>query len=368
MNPPMQPKILKIFGRFAVDPYLLILTVLLATIGIFTLHSAMEGNQEALTRHILHVGIGFVLMFVFAGIPVATYKRWGLIIYLASIVLLIMVLFIGEVSKGAQRWLDIWLVRFQPSEILKIATPLLLCSILAYRPNLPKFLLSLVVIAIPAGLIIVQPDLGTALLIIASGLLVMFLAGLQWRWIILMLVLLTAAAPVIWSGLHDYQKQRALVFLNPESDPLGAGYHTMQSKIAVGSGGLWGKGWGNNAQVSLGFIPEHSTDFIFASYAEQFGFVGVCSLILLYLLICLRGLSISVRAADSFGWLIASSFIFSFALYFMINIAMVSGLLPITGVTLPLLSYGGTSIVILLASFGILSAVGKHRPMMRQIL
>ena len=355
--------------RFSVDSTLFMLLLLLSIIGCITLYGAVAQDQTILIRHIIRLGIGFALMFILAGIPITKYQNWALLPYILGVLLLLTVLFIGEISKGAQRWLDIWFIRFQPSEILKIATPLLLCALFATRRVQPSWaIISLMLIALPTGLVLAQPDLGTAILVAFSGLIVLFFAGFSWYWIGSIAVAGIAATPLIWHSLYDYQRQRALAFLNPEDDPLGFGYHIIQSKIAIGSGGLWGRGWGNGTQVPLGFIPEHSTDFIFASYAEQFGFSGVCLLILLYILLCVRGINIAINAANRFAGLLASTFIFSFALYFVINIAMVSGLLPIVGVTLPLLSYGGTSSAVLLATFGILSAVQKYRPMMRPIL
>lgn len=352
--------------RLTVDRTMFILILLLAITGLLTIYSTTADGEAIPVRHAGRLVIGFGLMFIFAAIPIATYRRWAPTLYLIGVILLLLVLIAGEISKGAQRWLDVWLVRFQPSEILKITTPLLICSILVgqYENNMVRMLTAMALIALPVTLVILQPDLGTALLIAISGAFALFLAGISWYWISFILVVLFASTPLVWHTLHDYQRQRALAFLNPENDPLGTGYHIIQSKIAIGSGGLWGKGWGNGTQVQLGFIPEHSTDFIFSTFAEQTGFAGICALILLYILLCVRCIIITMRTADNFCWLLAGTITFSFAVYFMVNIAMVSGLLPVVGLTLPLFSYGGTATATLLASFGILAAIAKHRPLM----
>ncbi len=354
--------------RLTVDRTMFVLILLLAITGLLTIYSASAHGEAILARHANRLAIGFGLMFVLAAIPITSYRRWSPILYFVGVVLLLLVLAAGEISKGAQRWLDIWLVRFQPSEILKITTPLMVCSILAGQYESKnsglRMAAAMTLIALPVTLVVLQPDLGTALLIAVGGAFALFLAGISWYWIGSAFVALFASAPWVWHTLHDYQRLRALAFLNPENDPLGAGYHIIQSKIAIGSGGLWGKGWGNGTQVQLGFIPEHSTDFIFSTFAEQTGFAGVCALILLYVLICARCVIITMRASDNFCWLLAGTITFSFAVYFIVNIAMVSGLLPVVGLTLPLFSYGGTATATLLASFGILAAIAKHRPMM----
>lgn len=369
--PPGLTQLARITQRFAVDRTMLVLLLLLSATGFLTIYSTTMHDESIMVRHLSRLAIGFALMFIFAAIPITVYRRWAPILYLVGVVLLLLVLVAGEISKGAQRWLDVWLVRFQPSEVLKITTPLLICSILANQheslQNTIRILSAMVLIALPVALVFLQPDLGTSLLIATNGAFALFLAGMSWYWIGSISIALFASAPLIWHTMHDYQRQRALAFLNPENDPLGTGYHIIQSKIAIGSGGLWGKGWGSGTQVQLGFIPEHSTDFIFPTFAEQTGFAGVCVLILLYMLLCARCIVITMRAADSFSWLLAGTITFSFAVYFIINIAMVSGLLPVVGLTLPLFSYGGTATVTLLASFGIIAAIAKYRPMMRQL-
>ena len=353
------------------DYPLLFLLLVLALIGVMTLISSAGGDAELIQRQIVRLLIGFFLMFFLASVPIRAYRRWVPVLYLIGVVLLLVVLFAGEVIKGAQRWLDVWLVRFQPSELLKIATPMLLCALLAgnttIRPGFARTVLAFGLLGLPAALILLQPDLGTAFLVAVSGLFVIFLAGLHYRWILLIFLGGLASTPFIWNALREYQRQRVLVFLDPQSDPLGAGYHIIQSKIAIGGGGFWGKGWMNGTQGHLGFVPERSTDFVFAVFAEEFGFMGICVLLAIYLGIVVRGMMIAVSAADQFSRLLAGSLTFSFAVYVLVNLAMVSGLLPVVGVPLPLLSYGGTSAATLLASFGILMAISSYRPMMRKV-
>jgi len=270
----------------------------------------------------------------------------------------------GDVGKGAQRWLDLGFVRFQPSEIMKLAVPMMAAWYLHDRPLPPRFLELLVVVAlviVPAVMIALQPDLGTALLVGAAGILVVLLGGLRVRLIVGLAALAVALAPALWHVMHDYQRRRVLTFLNPESDPLGAGYHIIQSKIAIGSGGLFGKGWLNGTQAQLEFLPERSTDFIFAVLGEEFGLFGQGLLILAYLFVVGRGLYIATQAQDTFTRLLAGSISLTFFVYVFVNTGMVTGLLPVVGVPLPLISYGGTSMVTLMIGFGILMAVHGHR-------
>ena len=359
------------WGRVHLDYPLLVLLLLLASIGIVTLLSLAGDDAHLITRQGARLALGFALMIVLSAVPLATYRRWVPALYAGAVVLLLAVWFAGDVSKGAQRWLDVWLVRFQPSELLKLATPMLLCALLAghagARAPLSRIVMALPLLALPVALILRQPDLGTAFLVAVSGLFVIFFAGVRYRWVLLLLAGGLVSAPFVWNALREYQRQRVLVFLDPQSDPLGAGYHVIQSKIAIGGGGLWGKGWMNGTQAQLGFVPERSTDFVFSVFAEEFGFIGTCVLLAVYVGVTVRGVMIALRAADDFSRLLAGSLTFSFAVYFLLNVAMVSGLLPVVGVPLPLLSYGGTSAVTLLASFGILMAVSGYRPMMRRI-
>ena len=359
-----------IFSR--IDYLLLILLFALSCIGLIVLYSSGGQNIGLVWKQGWRLIIGFVCLIVFASVPLIIYRRWAWLLYVAGLVLLVFVLTMGEASKGAQRWLNLWLLTFQPSEILKFAIPLFLCKIFAsresYPPSLSSVLIVLLVVALPIALVIRQPDLGTAVLICISAAWVIFLTGIRWSWILLFVILLASLSLPIWNSLHDYQQQRIMVFLNPENNLMEEGYHIYQSKVAIGSGGLWGKGWLNGTQAHLGFIPEHSTDFVFSVFAEEFGFIGCCLLISIYLAIIVRGIIITLRAADYFGRLLAGSLTFSFATYFFINVAMVSGLLPVVGVPLPLMSYGGSSVVTMLASFGILISVLRYRPMMSQRL
>ena len=271
---------------------------------------------------------------------------------------------VGDTRQGAQRWLDLGVVRFQPSEIAKLAVPMMLAWVLhgqALPPRPPILLAMAVLLAVPALLIGEQPDLGTALLVAASGLFVVFLAGLPWRWIVVAGASATAAAPVLWHFMHEYQRNRVRTFLDPEADPLGQGWNIIQSKIAVGSGGLHGKGWMAGTQSQLDFLPEHTTDFVFAVYAEEFGFVGVLAMLALYGFIIGRTLAIAAAARHTFGRLLAGSIGLTFGIYVLINGAMVAGLLPVVGVPLPLISYGGTSAVTLLLGYGLVFSVHWHR-------
>jgi rod shape determining protein RodA len=274
------------------------------------------------------------------------------------------VLAFGDVAQGAQRWISIGPLNFQPSEMLKITVPMMVAYHLGARPLPPTFsrlLAAGVMVVVPTLLIARQPDLGTALLIACSGAFVLFLGGISVRLIAACTILASASAPVMWYLMHDYQRQRVLTFLDPEQDPLGAGYHIIQSKIAIGSGGTYGKGWLNGTQSQLDFLPERSTDFIFAVFSEEFGLSGVLTLIAIYLAVVFRGLYITSQAQDSYGRLLAGSLVLTFFVYIFVNIGMVSGILPVVGLPLPLLSYGGTSLVTVMAAFGILMSVHTHR-------
>jgi rod shape determining protein RodA len=270
----------------------------------------------------------------------------------------------GDIAMGAKRWLDLGVIRFQPSEIMKIAVPLACAWYLHDRPLPPDFtslMVLAVAILVPTLLIAEQPDLGTSLLVAAGGVMVVLLAGLQLRYIFGMGALVLGAVPIVWHFLHDYQRQRVLTFLNPQNDPLGAGYHTIQSQIAIGSGGLFGKGYMNGSQAQLEFLPERSTDFIFAVIGEEWGLVGLVVLIVLYLIVIARGLFIAVQAQDTFSRLIAGGLTLLFTVYVLVNSGMVAGLLPVVGVPLPLVSYGGTSMVTIMAGFGILTSIHSRR-------
>jgi rod shape determining protein RodA len=270
----------------------------------------------------------------------------------------------GVIGKGAQRWLNLGIVRFQPSEVMKLAVPMLAAWYLHERPLPPDgraLLILAVIIFLPAGLVAMQPDLGTAALIAASGALLVLMAGLSLRIVILLLLLTVGAGFAGWHVLHDYQRERVLTFLNPETDPLGAGYHIIQSQIALGSGGVFGKGWMHGSQAQLQFLPERSTDFIFAVVGEEFGLIGLIGLLALYLFIVARAVWLATQTNDTFSRLLALCVALTFFVYVFINAGMVSGLLPVVGVPLPLVSYGGTSVVTLLAGFGILMGLYSHR-------
>ncbi len=346
------------------DALLLLGLIAISVLGLVVLYSASNGNMELVMRQLMRLGFGFLVMFIAAQIPPATLHGWTPWVYFAGICLLVAVLVFGEIGKGAQRWLDIGVVRFQPSEILKLAVPMMVAWFLADKP-LPPERLRLVAVGLiiltPTLLIAKQPDLGTALLVGASGAVAIFLSGLRLRIIFSLIALGAASVPLLWSQMHAYQRQRVLTFLDPEKDPLGAGYHIIQSKIAIGSGGLYGKGWLNGTQSQLDFIPERSTDFIFAVFGEEFGLFGTLLLLAIYLLIVIRCFYIATQGQETYTRLLGGAIGFTFFIYVFVNIGMVSGLLPVVGVPLPLVSYGGTSMVTLMAGFGVLMSIQTHR-------
>jgi len=352
------------------DGPLLLGLLMVSGLGLFFLYSASGENADLVVRQGLRLCLAATVMLAVAQVPTKFLRMWAPWMFIAGIVLLVLVLIIGEIGKGAQRWLDVGILRFQPSEIMKLAVPMMAAWYLHERPLPPTLRESMVVIVgiavIPAVLIARQPDLGTALLIAASGILVILLAGMSIRLILGLCALAMAAAPALWFGMHDYQRQRVLTFLNPESDPLGSGYHIIQSKIAIGSGGVFGKGWLNGTQAQLEFLPERSTDFIFAVIGEEFGLLGLATLLTLYLLIVARGLYVASQAQDTFGRLLAGSISLTFFVYVFVNTGMVTGLLPVVGVPLPLVSYGGTSMVTLMAGFGMLMSIQSHRKLVPQ--
>ncbi|MFA7320279.1 MAG: rod shape-determining protein RodA [Dokdonella sp.] len=337
--------------------------VLLIVIGLMTQYSASDLDRDKAIAQGVRLLLGVLLMALVSRVPPSTLRNWSPWLYLGSVILLVLVALLGE-GRGSHRWLDLHFVRFQPSELLKLTMPMMVAWYLNQRP-LPPGWASLVVvsvlIAIPAGLIAEQPDLGTALLIVASGLFAVFLSGLAWWRIGLIIGSVVAAAPVAWHFLHEYQRNRVRMLLDPESDPLGLGWHIIQSKIAVGSGGLWGKGWHQGTQSRLEFLPEHTTDFIFSVFAEEWGLIGVLLLLALYVFIIGRGLWIAASARDTYSRLLAGSITMVFFVYVMVNGGMITGMLPVVGVPLPLISYGGTSAVSLLAGFGVLMSIHAHR-------
>lgn len=359
----------RLLGRPRLDAPLLLALLVVAGLGLVVLYSASDGHAATVLRQGVRLGLGFAAFWLASRIPVQTLRAWTPWLYGLSLGLLLLVFAFGATSQGAQRWLDLGLFRFQPSELMKLTLPMMVAWHFHPRPLPPRWLDTLVVaalIAAPCGLIVVQPDLGTAALVVASGCFALFLAGLRWRDIAVLLGGLAALAPVLWHFfLHDYQKRRILTFLNPDADPLGSGWNIIQSKIAVGSGGLFGKGWLNGTQSHLEFLPERSTDFILAVYAEEFGLLGVVGLLALYLFIIGRGLWIAANARDTYSRLLAGSISLAFSVYVVVNTAMVSGLLPVVGVPLPLVSYGGTSAVTLLAGFGMLTAIANDRRLLK---
>ena len=349
---------------FRMDYPLLYALLALALLGLAVLYSASGQDIDVVMRQGLRFGVGLLIMLLMAQIPPDTLRYWSPWCYIVGLLMLVAVLLFGEVGKGAQRWLDIGILRFQPSELMKLAVPMMIAWFVSERPLPPKFLWLLAaaaLIIIPALLIARQPDLGTAMLVVSAGFFALFLAGMRWRVLFGVALSFAAAAPVMWHFMLDYQRNRVMTLLNPESDPLGAGYHIIQSKIAVGSGGAFGKGWLNGTQSHLDFLPERSTDFIFAVIGEEFGFSGAIALIVLYLIIVARGLFIASNAQGSYARILAGSLSLTFFTYLLVNIGMVVGLLPVVGVPLPLVSYGGTSIVTLMAGFGILMSAQAHK-------
>lgn len=351
------------------DLPLLTMLALFCLISLFVLYSAAGQDLDMVIRQALRMLLAFAVMLVLANIPPRTLRFWSPWLYLAGMLLLFAVMFFGEISKGAQRWLDIpGLGRFQPSEIMKLSLPLMLAWFFHERPLPPRLShlgIALVIVLVPAVVIAEQPDLGTALLVAAAGLLVIYFAGMSWRLIIGAIVVFIPVAWLMFEFvLHDYQRQRVLTFLDPEADKLGAGWNVIQSTAAIGSGGFTGKGWLDGSQSHLEFLPESQTDFIVAVLGEEFGTIGIWLLLVAYLGIIGRCLWISQQAQDTFSRLLVAALSVTFFIYVFVNIGMVSGLLPVVGVPLPLVSYGGTSIVTLMAAFGIIMSIHTHRKMM----
>lgn len=350
--------------RIHLDAMLLVALLALCGFGLLVVYSAGDQNPDIVERQLLRLGLAFGLMCGIAQAPPELLRSWSLALYLLGVAMLVAVLLFGDVGKGAQRWLDFGVLRFQPSEILKLAVPMAVAWLLSKRPLPPRapwVLLAAILTMLPALLIAKQPDLGTAILVASAGVLVLFIAGLSWRMIVGLALLAAAIAPLVWLVMHDYQRERVLTFLNPESDPLGTGYHIIQSQIAIGSGGISGKGWLNGTQSHLEFLPERHTDFIFAVIGEEFGFAGILALLALYLFIILRGLTIAAYAQDNYGRLLAGGLTLVFFVYVFVNMGMVTGLLPVVGVPLPLISYGGTSMVTLLIGFGMIMGIETHK-------
>jgi len=345
------------------DGILLTLVVLLLGISLAVVTSASGQSPARISGHLINIGLALAVMVVVANVPPHLLAKVGPPLYVAGVVLLIGVALFGEIRNGARRWLNLGFA-FQPSELLKLALPLMLAWYFQRNEAVLRtkhFLIGAAMLLVPLGLIVRQPDLGTALMIGASGFYLLFFVGLPWKVILGGATLGAASLPVVWSLMHDYQQQRVLTLLDPSSDPLGAGYHIIQSTIAIGSGGLFGKGWMQGTQNLLDFIPERTTDFVFAVFGEEFGYVGELLLVGLYLAIVARGLVIAARAPTLFGRLMAATLSLNLFTYAFVNMGMVSGILPVVGVPLPLMSYGGTALITLLLGMGIVMSVATHR-------
>jgi len=346
------------------DPLMLLGIGLLLMVGLGVLYSAGDQSMELIHRQLTRIALALVVMLVMAQIPPSTLRFWSPWVYVIGVLLLLLVIFMGDIGKGAQRWLDFGFIRFQPSEMMKLVTPMMMAWYFAEKPLPPSWRtlgMAAVLILTPTLMIAMQPDLGTALLIFAAGFFVVFLGGLSWRLMMGLAVLVAALLPLIWHFMHDYQRGRVLTLLDPQRDPLGAGYHIIQSKIAIGSGGVYGRGWLNGSQSHLNFLPEQSTDFIFAVFAEEFGLIGGVLLLAMYGFIIIRGMFIAVGGQDTYSRLLGGSLSLTFFVYLFVNVGMVSGILPGVGVPLPLISYGGTSMVTLMAGFGMLMSINSHR-------
>lgn len=350
--------------KLHMDIPLLSCLLILVGFGLMILYSAVNENSHMIVGQASRLSLAFVALFIIAQIPPRAIQRWTPLLFSIGLTLLLTTLIIGIIGKGAQRWLGVGLFRFQPSEMMKIAVPLMIAWYLGDKSLPPKtfdLMIASLLIIIPMLLTAKQPDLGTALMIACAGFCVLLFAGLQWQYLVGLLITGFISFPIVWHNMHEYQKLRVLTFLNPERDPLGTGYHIIQSKIAIGSGGLFGKGWLNGTQSHLHFLPEHATDFIFAVCGEEFGLLGGALLISLYLAIVLRGLYIASTAQDTYTRLVAGSLSLTFFFSVFVNIGMVTGILPVVGLPLPLISYGGTSMVTLLAGFGIIMSIHTHR-------
>ena len=365
-------RVISFYKFFKIDTPLFIFIILLSSLGLLILYSSYGGSMNLVYKQLIHLGLATSVMMVIAQIPPILFLRSAPILIILGIILLILVLFFGSSGGGAQRWLDIGIIRFQPSEIMKIIVPITIAAILSEKTLPPRafpVIISLVVISTVVLLIARQPDLGTALLIGASGVYVLFFSGFRikivkniWLNLTILLSFFISSLYFAWNYLLiAYQKKRILTLFNPESDPLGSGYHIIQSKIAIGSGGLTGKGLTQGSQSQLDFVPEQSTDFIFSVLAEELGFLGFMLLIIIYSFIIYRCFSLSLRCEDNFSRLLGSSLTFVFFTYIFVNIGMVSGLVPVVGVPLPLISYGGSSLMTLMASFGIIMSIHKHK-------
>ena len=354
---------------FVFDVPLLLALVGLGAVSTITMYSAGVDYTGRVPDHLRNLAISFALMWFVAAVPMKWIMRGAVPVYLLGLVLLVGVAMFGDIAKGARRWLDLGFTRIQPSELMKIAMPLMLAWFFQLRSHAtrwPEFLVASLLLAVPVALILRQPDLGTALLVAAAGAYTIFFAGLSWRVILVGLIGLVAMGPLLWGRMHDYQRHRVLTLFDPWSDPLGKGFHIIQSTIAVGSGGIWGKGWMQGTQAHLEFVPERTTDFVFAVYGEEFGLVGNGVLLAIYVLIIARGLMIAANGATVFSRLLAGAITMVLFTYAFVNMGMVTGILPVVGVPLPFMSYGGTAMVTLGVGMGLLMAVSRQRRILAQ--
>ncbi|MBG6247533.1 MULTISPECIES: peptidoglycan glycosyltransferase MrdB [Enterobacterales] len=366
------PQQTSLWNKLHIDVMLLLFVTLLLVYSALVVWSASGQDVGMMERKVAQIVMGLLVMLVMAQVPPRVYEAWAPYLYIFCVFLLVLVDAFGQISKGAQRWLDLGIIRFQPSEIAKIAVPLMVARFInrdSCPPSLKNTAIALVLIFVPTLLVSAQPDLGTAILIAASGLFVLLLSGMSWKLIAVAALLVAAFIPVLWFFLmHDYQRDRVMMLLDPETDPLGAGYHIIQSKIAIGSGGLSGKGWLHGTQSQLEFLPERHTDFIFAVLGEELGLIGAAVLLALYLGVIIRGLVIATRAQNTFGRVMAGGLMLILFVYVFVNIGMVSGILPVVGVPLPLVSYGGSALIVLMAGFGIVMSIHTHRKMLSKSL
>ena len=360
----------RLWQRFILhlDEVLLGALGMLTLVGLLTLYSASSGSWDRVLAQLVNIAVAFTALWLVANMPLHYLLRMALPLYILGVLLLVGVALFGSISNGARRWLDLGITTIQPSELMKIAIPLMMAWYFEKNEatlTLKNYFVAALLLLLPVLLIVRQPDLGTALLITASGFYVLFLAGLSWRVLLTLFIAALASMPVLWSMMHDYQRQRVLTLINPMQDALGTGYHTIQATIAVGSGGIFGKGYLNGTQTHLDFLPERTTDFIFAVFSEEFGLVGNLVLLGLYLFIIARGFVITANASTYFTRLMAGSITLTFFTYAFVNMGMVSGILPVVGVPLPLISYGGTSMVTLLLGFGMLMSISTHKKLVQ---
>ena len=349
----------------SIDLVLIVSLILLIALGTAVLFSASGENEAMMDNHTIHLVIATLAMLIASQVPSEMLNRWALWIYIFGVIVLVLVLVQGTMGKGAQRWLEIGSLRFQPSEVMKLAVPMMVASYFSKRNIPPSFkdvIIAVMLVLVPMLLIVKQPDLGTALLVGTAGFFVIYFAGLPWKWLAATAISAMIAAPLVfYFGMHDYQRQRVLTLFDPDADRLGSGYHIIQSTIAIGSGGFYGKGWLNGDQSRLDFLPERHTDFIFAVFGEEFGLLGNIILFSLYIFIIWRGLYLAAKGHDTFARLLGGSLSLTFFIYLLVNTGMVSGVLPVVGVPLPLISYGGTSLVTLMAAFGFLMGMKRRK-------